>query len=64
MVAEPAESTLGLESFEFRLAKTRYQRKLERLGLTLITKDRAVDKSLRSEIDKGELLYLRKTFQA
>ena len=34
MVAEPAESMLGLESFEFRLPKTRYQRKLERLGLT------------------------------
>ena len=53
MVAEPAESMLGLESFEFRLPKTRYQRKLERLGLT----------SSRSQIDKGELYVCEKHFK-
>ncbi|CAB3982229.1 Hypothetical predicted protein, partial [Paramuricea clavata] len=32
LVVEQAESMLGSESFEFRLAKTNYQLELERLG--------------------------------
>ena len=65
LVVEQAESMLGSESFEFRLAKTNYQLELERLGLgNIITKNRHslyMDKSLRRQIDiKGELHVFEK----